>query len=173
MGRRPEQLSTGLRREARGPNSGHEARKKTPISLFCPGKIYQVVPLLMLIFLLKERATGGMIHSPSIWGFNCKLSWADVAALQTAEHCWLFTAHIHDQYELPVSGNCSQPPNSAFPGFFREIYYLLPERASCTLAPDSYHTSFQGYPYSLTMCRSLCTDPLFCCCLYNSLFVGA
>lgn len=74
MGRRPEQLSTGLRRKARGPNNGHEIRGKNPISLFYTGKMYQVVPLLMHISLLQERATGGVTHSPSIWGFFCKLS---------------------------------------------------------------------------------------------------
>lgn len=95
-GGRPEQPSTGLRREVRGPSNEHETRKKKPIRLFCTEKKYQVVTLL--ISLLQERATGGVTHRPSIWGFNCKLSWADVAALQTAEHCWLFTAHIHNQH---------------------------------------------------------------------------
>lgn len=75
MGRRPEQpaLVSGERPEAPAMGMRLEEKKKK-IRLFCTRKMYQVVPLLMLICLLQERATGGVTHSPSIWGFNCKLS---------------------------------------------------------------------------------------------------
>lgn len=93
-GQSSQALVLGERSEA--PAVSMRLEKKKPIRLFCTEKKYQVVTLL--ISLLQERATGGVTHRPSIWGFNCKLSWADVAALQTAEHCWLFTAHIHNQH---------------------------------------------------------------------------
>lgn len=49
-----------------------------------------------------ERTAWGVAYSPTIWCFNCKLSWADADALQMPEHRWLFTVNVSARYELPV-----------------------------------------------------------------------
>lgn len=82
LGERPEAPATGMRLE----------------------KIHQVIlhwentsgsPCADAAFpLMRERTTRGVTHIRSVWGFTCKLSWADGAALQTAERHWLFAVNV-------------------------------------------------------------------------------
>lgn len=86
LGERPEAPATGMRLE----------------------KIHQVIlhwenasgsPCADAAFpLTREKTTRGVTHIRSVWGFTCKLSWADRAALQTAEHHWLFAVNVSDQH---------------------------------------------------------------------------